>query len=68
MPFASLKFDSIVPGATLDSLIHRQLVRDNVGSIYHERQSTRTLLGGKVCYECAMGILREGKLKLHNYQ
>ena len=33
-----------------------------------ERQSTRTLSGGKVCYECAMGFSREGKLKLHNYQ
>lgn len=48
--------------------VNRQFVRDNIGSICHERQSTRTLSGGKVCYECAMGFLREGKLKLHNYQ
>ena len=68
IPFASLELDPIVPDATLDSLIHRQFVRDNVGSICHERQSTRTLSGGKVCYECAMGFSREGKLKPHNYQ
>ena len=68
LPFACLEFDSIVPDATLDSLIHRQFIRDNVGSICHERQSTRTLLGGKVCYECALGFSREEKLKLHNYQ
>lgn len=48
--------------------VNRQFVRDNIGSICHERQSTRTLSGGKVCYECAMGFSREGKLKLHNYQ
>ena len=57
-----------MPDATLDSLIHRQFVRDNIGSICHERQSTRTLSGGKVCYECAMGFSREGKYKFYNYQ
>ena len=64
MPFASLELDPIVPDATLDSLIHRQFVRDDVGSICHERQSTRTYSGGKVCYECAMGFSRERKYKL----
>jgi hypothetical protein len=49
-------------------LIHRQFARNDVGSICHKRQSTRTLWGGKVCYECAMGFLREMKYKLHNYQ
>ena len=42
IPFASLEFDSMVPDATFDSLIHRQFIRDDVGSICHERQSTRT--------------------------
>ena len=44
--------------------VNRQFVRDNIGSICHERQSTRTLSGGKVCYECAMGFSRAGKLKI----
>ena len=48
--------------------VNRQFVRDNIGSICHERQSTRTLSGGKVCYECAMGFSREEKFKLHNNQ
>ena len=50
-----------MPDATLDSLIHRQFVRDDVGSICHEKQSTRTLSGGKVCYECAMDYDQEWK-------
>ena len=50
-----------MPDATLDSLIHRQFVRNNVGSICHEKQSTRTLSGGKVCYECAMDYEQEWK-------
>ena len=68
IPFASLELDPIVPDATFDSLIHSQFIGNDVGSICHERQSTRTLSGGKVCYECAMGFSRERKLKLHNYQ
>ena len=50
-----------MPDATFDSLIHRQFVRDNISSICHERQSTRTLSGGKVCYECAMDYDQEWK-------
>ena len=68
IPFASLEFDPIVPDATFDSLIHRQFIRNDVGSICHKRQSTRTLWGGKVCYECAMGFSREGKYKPYKYQ
>ena len=50
-----------MPDATFDSLIQRQFVRDDVGSICHERQSTRTYSGGKVCYECAMDYEQEWK-------
>ena len=42
-------------------MIHRQFVRDNVSNICHEMQSTRTLSGGKVCYECAMDYEQEWK-------
>ena len=50
-----------MPDATLDSLIHRQFARNDVGSICHKRQSTRTLWGGKVCYGCAMDYDQEWK-------
>ena len=42
-----------------DGISDREDFDDNIGSICHERQSTRTLSVGKVCYECATSVLRD---------
>ena len=37
-------------------------------AVFAMESSLLGLYREKVCYECAMGFSREGKLKLHNYQ
>ena len=56
IPFAGLEFDSIVPDATFDSLIHRQFVRNDVGSICHKKQIYWDL-SESLPEKCAMSVL-----------
>ncbi len=62
MPFASLELDPIVPDATLDSLIHRQFVRDNVGSICHEKAVYSDFIGRKSVLRVCYGIFEREEI------